>query len=270
MPFLGLLLCTTYYNGSDWRQYEYAFMGATSYYQWEPGFSFLFSTASSADVSFITFLISVKILVYILIIGFIKRYLISTDLMAFALFFASVAIFLFIDNPLRQFISLPFFVVAFVKMAERRSSWFPIMLAGMLFHFSVAIVAILYILRYFSTLQVTLLSIISVFIIMFSPLLVADILNIISPFKLIQNLDWYLRWYLSDIEPNVGGSTILYGVALLIYLNATRCYDPVPKVLRNSGVLYSLWEFLKFTRVGPVEYLPLVSNDCGSLSQQSR
>ena len=77
------------------------------------------------------------------------------------------------------------------------------------------------------------------------------------------NFDWYLRWYLTDVKPNFGGSSVIYLLLIIIYLSFFIKGSNQKNVDVNIGVIY-LWVGLfsvsieELARLNAFLWFPLV------------
>ena len=112
---LGVFLCTTYFNGSDWRQYEIMYneatLGEIQEFKKEKGFYLYMLFFKLFNIDFFNFFIITKsILFYIfyrIILEKSKNFYI-----VFNLFYTLMGLFLFIDAPLRNLIAITIVVYA--------------------------------------------------------------------------------------------------------------------------------------------------------------
>ena len=112
---LGVFLCTTYFNGSDWRQYEIMYneatLGEIQEFKKEKGFYLYMLFFKLFNIDFFNFFIITKsILFYIfyrIILEKSKNFYI-----VFNLFYTLMRLFLFIDAPLRNLIAITIVVYA--------------------------------------------------------------------------------------------------------------------------------------------------------------
>ncbi|WP_164515323.1 EpsG family protein [Flavobacterium ustbae] len=149
---LCFFLCFGYTTGSDWPTYENLYEASTDedksylFLFFEPGFVFYIKLFKSLGIAFFPFLIFTKILVYIVVISSLKFYCPKNTFYLSLLFYISwYAFFLFIDNPLRNFIAIAIFLRSLKYLRERRFIPYLFMtLLAMSFHVSAVIMLILY------------------------------------------------------------------------------------------------------------------------------
>ena len=143
---IAVLLTTTYYNGSDWRTYELAYYGAGEVFassrSWSSTFLWISESAHNLGLSFHAYLIILKITVFLSIVVLCKKAYPQFKLLL-PLFLILTGVNLFIDNTLRQFLALPFFLWAVAHAeGEKYTEAFLLILAGSLFHFSILIAGV--------------------------------------------------------------------------------------------------------------------------------
>lgn len=147
------LITTTYYNGSDWRTYEIIYDNQEqfeTYFLLEPGLGYIFNFFSSIDANFHIALISLKVLVLSLVTWFIFTYS-NRRMIAYCLFILTCGYGLFIDNPLRQMLALPFFLAALIFSENKNPIKFLLaIVCGAIFHLSILIFTPLYLIARFN------------------------------------------------------------------------------------------------------------------------
>lgn len=113
--FILVAICFTYYNGSDWRTYEKVYektdLIKKYYSNWESGFKYLVFLFNNLKISFIYFMIGLKVFVFMILIKFFKKF--SENFWLTMLLYIPVQGYvLFIDNPLRQMIAIGIILMA--------------------------------------------------------------------------------------------------------------------------------------------------------------
>ena len=119
---LGVFLCTSYFNGSDWRQYEIMYneatLGEIQEFKKEKGFYLYMLFFKLFNINFFNFFIITKsVLFYIfyrIILEKSKNFYI-----VFNLFYTLMGLFLFIDAPLRNLIAITIVVYAQKYLEEK-------------------------------------------------------------------------------------------------------------------------------------------------------
>lgn len=135
-----LFLCTTYFNGSDWRTYEqlYDAVGLIDRYQhWGAGLKVIYNVFNIINFNFHEMLIVCKVLVFFICVIYIKKFC-NRPMFAFAIFVMLSGYGIFIDNPLRQMLAIPFFLLSNIFIVKRNLAFFILsLLLGSLFHSSI-------------------------------------------------------------------------------------------------------------------------------------
>ena len=106
---LGLFICTTYFNGSDWRQYELAYEFVTLdgilTTRYEKGYYLYMLLFKSLGINFYTFFIITKLFVFYIFNILIKKYS-KNYYLGLCCFYVSISLYLFIDCPFRNLIAV--------------------------------------------------------------------------------------------------------------------------------------------------------------------
>lgn len=148
---LALFLCFGYTTGSDWRTYE-------KMYEWssvdlanmflfvEPGYLIYTYIFSALNVDFFIFFIFTKLILFYIVIKTSRYYYPSqTFFLSFLFFLSWYGFFLFIDNPMRNFIAVCIFFCSLKFLRGREFCKYLIMtLIAMSFHFSAFIMLLIY------------------------------------------------------------------------------------------------------------------------------
>lgn len=146
---ITFLLTTTYYNGSDWRAYEPIYYDQELFdlnFPWEPGLKYLFSVFSLAGLGFHLSLIVLKATTLIIVTRFIFKHS-QRRVIAYSIFIMTCGYGLYIDNPLRQMMAIPFFLIALNFAYNKELIKFLLSIAaGALFHLSIIVFLPLYVL----------------------------------------------------------------------------------------------------------------------------
>lgn len=106
--FLGIFLCTSYFNGSDWRSYEIMYelarLEEINNFHREKGFYIYMCIFKMLGFSFFEFFIITKFIIYYIF----YRVLIKSPnfYLVLNIFYYQMALFLFIDCPLRNLIAI--------------------------------------------------------------------------------------------------------------------------------------------------------------------
>ena len=119
---LGVFLCTTYFNGSDWRQYEIMYNEATlagiQDFEKEKGFYLYMLLFKLFNIDFFNFFIITKSLLFYIFYRIILEKS-KNFYIVFNLFYTLMGLFLFIDAPLRNLITITFVVYAQKYLEEK-------------------------------------------------------------------------------------------------------------------------------------------------------
>ncbi|WP_185213174.1 EpsG family protein [Sphingobacterium mizutaii] len=159
---VAIFLCFTYMNGSDWRQYELIYNGdyQTGIFSFEPGFMILLKVFNSIGVEFWHFFILVKIICFYLFVKKLYSFLPNNYFTGLALFISFFGLFLFIDCPLRNLISVTIALYSVPYLLERNFKKFLIVaLIASLFHISAIALILLYFVGNFSASKIRLITI---------------------------------------------------------------------------------------------------------------
>ena len=148
---LGIFFCSGYMTGSDWRNYEICYEDATwnalfnpSRYL-EPGYYFYMLLAKSIGLSFWPFFIITKFILYIINVRYIYKYTKEYFPLALSFFLFVFGLYLFIDNPMRNFIANTIYLYAFPLIFKRKFlSYCGLVLLATSFHYSSVILLVFY------------------------------------------------------------------------------------------------------------------------------
>ena len=144
LSFLCFFLCFGYMTGSDWRYYELDYVNVTTtafadqvnelgYYC----YNYLFAIC---NIDFWPFFIFTKIILFILNSYFLIKFSGKGVYFALLSFYSLMAVFEFIDNPMRNLIAGTIFMYGFKYVLERRLLAFTIIcIIASLFHKSIIV-----------------------------------------------------------------------------------------------------------------------------------
>ena len=134
---LGIFLCTSYFNGSDWRQYEVMYKLATfedisSFYA-EKGFYIYMCIFKTLGFTFFEFFIVTKFIIYYI---FYKILIKSSNFyLVLNIFYYQMALFLFVDCPLRNLIAIGLVLLGIEYLKKRKKkSFFSYVILATTFH----------------------------------------------------------------------------------------------------------------------------------------
>lgn len=144
----AIIFCGGYMTGSDWIGYELLYDEASitnlKFYSKEKGFYLLMLIFKTIGLGFFPFLIICKFFVFYVLKNFILKHFKSFYL-PFAIFLASDALFLFVDNPLRFMIAFGFVIISLKYLLDRKFIVYSfIIIIATTFHISSIIMLILY------------------------------------------------------------------------------------------------------------------------------
>ncbi|MCI6381279.1 MAG: EpsG family protein [Fusobacterium mortiferum] len=134
---LGIFLCTSYFNGSDWRQYEVMYKLATfedisSFYA-EKGFYIYMCIFKTLGFTFFEFFIVTKFIIYYI---FYKILIKSSNFyLVLNIFYYQMALFLFVDCPLRNLIAIGLVLLGIEYLKKgRKKVFFSYVILATTFH----------------------------------------------------------------------------------------------------------------------------------------
>lgn len=212
------LICSTYYNGSDWRGYEPVYNSIESgRSNWNFSIYLIFSFFQGIGMSFHAMLLTCKLLVAFSVYRFIRKYSPAPQF-AFSVFILLGGYYLFIDNPFRQMLAIPFVLWFFSSLMER--NWIQMVLSliiGTSFHSSVLLLSPLIILR--STMQKNSTAILFLIVIFLIMTITDNWLLYSSQFLAgIPEIGYYARHYMFEADSRIiSGSSLIYLVIMIIY-----------------------------------------------------
>lgn len=146
---VGLFLCFGYMTGSDWRAYELAYglllIKESPPHSTDPGFLLLMLPFTLSGVEFWHFFIVAKVVLYLIFCYYIRRFAAHDFYYAFAIFYGYIAVFLFIDNPMRNLIASAVYLFALKHIREREwLKYLFVCFVAVLFHKSALLLIPLY------------------------------------------------------------------------------------------------------------------------------
>lgn len=132
---VGIFLCTSYFNGSDWRQYEPMYNAANwnsiMHFYAEKGFYIYMLLFKTLGFEFFQFFVITKFIVYYIFYKKICEYE-CNRYFVLSLFYVFIGLYLFIDCPFRNLIGISIIYVALSKLEKNKNIEFIILvlLAG--------------------------------------------------------------------------------------------------------------------------------------------
>lgn len=241
--FILIIVCFTYYNGSDWRVYEKVYENSNlirvNYSHWESGFKYLIFLFNNLGVSFIFFMIGLKVMTFLIIIKFFRKFS-KNFWMSMLLYVPIQGYVLFIDNPLRQMVGVAIMLLASLYSRQKIVYIIFIIIAAQ-FHksaviFLVPLLLSKYIYKKLFNYSFMLKVYIFLYLIVFIP---KDIyITFGNLFKNIFIIDFYIRHYIDKLSDIRLSKTLFVTLVYLgIYL-----YNLVKKNVEES-CKYSLLFF---------------------------
>lgn len=149
---VGVFLCSGYMTGSDWMFYEVAYnFSATDDYwllflNFEPAITLLFRLFSSIRVDYWVMVIPLKFLAYYITINTMRRFIKGNSfILALLIYYCMYGLFMYIDNPLRNMISVAVALYSTKYVINRKFGKLLLFtVLAMCFHFSAVIMLLVY------------------------------------------------------------------------------------------------------------------------------
>lgn len=118
---IAVFLCFGYMTGSDWRQYEldYEVIGANEKVRYESGFVIFCKIFFHLGFDYWGFAILAKLLVFVITAYLLKKTC-KHFWLSMGLFLSIIAYYMFIDNPLRNFIAASLFWLSVLLLNDRK------------------------------------------------------------------------------------------------------------------------------------------------------
>lgn len=120
---LGIFLCTTYFNGTDWRAYElmykYASFNEIGSFRAEKGFYLYMLLFKTLGFDFWHFFIITKLGCYCVILKKLREYL-SNIFLGLLILYSYNLLYLFIDCPFRNLIAISIFLYSEKYLIEKK------------------------------------------------------------------------------------------------------------------------------------------------------
>lgn len=244
---LGIFFCSGYMTGSDWRNYEICYEDATwnalfnpSRYL-EPGYYFYMLLAKSIGLSFWPFFIITKFILYIINVRYIYKYTKEYFPLALSFFLFVFGLYLFIDNPMRNFIANTIYLYAFPLIFKRKFlSYCGLVLLATSFHYSSVILLVFYGMSHkISTKNIVFAYICVNVLFVFDASLFIDFLLKLGIFE--QKLHFY---FLMENEAGTGTTLsfrLIFFIIIFCFLIRYREYiekRPYGVILFNGAILY--------------------------------
>ena len=145
---IAVFLCFGYMTGTDWYNYETYYnhtnIAEAALKNRESGYLTIQKIFSRVGVDFWVFHIAVKLLVFIALIYFVKKF--NVNVFLFLAFFIPFAgLYLFIDCPFRNLIAFGFSLIALSKLFDNKHiSFIAFTMLALLFHISSSFLILIY------------------------------------------------------------------------------------------------------------------------------
>lgn len=143
---LCIFFCFSYFNGSDWRNYEryYNIYDLSTYllYPFEKGYTLYSGIYKYLGIEFFNYFILTKILCFCSFFFLIKKYSLNIYF-SLLIFFTQLGLYLFIDCPLRTLISINIFFIGINYIGKKDYLYIIFVTTSFFFHQSVAIFFVL-------------------------------------------------------------------------------------------------------------------------------
>lgn len=192
----AVFLCTTYFNGSDWRHYElmYEQISYNNFYKsyGEFGYKIMTLILKSVGLNFWHFFIIIKMCCFYIFIREIKR-ISENNFISLLLFYNYIAIYLFIDCPLRNLIAISIFLFSQKYLEKQKYLKFLFLfLLAFMFHKSAIIMLICPFLQKFNKIdrKTLIFLMIIVYILLMTPEIIVKISSFF-PFGIEEKLATY-------------------------------------------------------------------------------
>ena len=224
---MAFFLCFGYMCGSDWRTYEpfYNEIDLSHLFEnnrTEPGYYLYMLPWRFLDVSFWSYFIITKLLIFISISYIIRKYADDIQYLTWFVFLPQAGFFTFIDNPMRNAIAAAIFFISVKYIIKRNFKKYLICcLLASSFHATALVLPPLYFIlyRHIST-KAYIITFLIVFVFFGIPGLFENILiNVggINPF-ILNKLTWYLMGDSPDSVSKVFSLGMLLQVVIYFFL----------------------------------------------------
>jgi hypothetical protein len=246
LAIIAFIICFGYTTGSDWRQYERVYNYNINHEVFEYGYMLVQNFFRYIGVSFWNFHIGVKLIVFCLLIRFIRLF--EVNIFLFLLFFLpDIGYYLFIDCPFRNLIALGISFLSIEKLMEKKNiQYFLLVFFAMSFHTSALIMVPIFFIKKMHVKPIILL-----ILVLLSYTLAFQIEFLLSSIylplsKIYPTVDKRLLLYFLDkdfIENrfNIGSIFYLFTFALLlIYRNRIAILAGKKKYIQTLSFLFLL------------------------------
>lgn len=236
-----LFLTTSYFNGSDWRQYEYMF-NYMKFDNREYGYILLNYFFKEFSKNFWIFFINMKILVAIIYYTVEKRFLNLNSILILNILYYPYLLFMFIDCPFRNLIAASLYIYStkYIIKKDFFKFIFFILLAGS-FHQSAFILILTYFFN-FSKIKrgFLILGYVIIFILSVNNKLLIKIISIFPIYK-----DKIISYFVKGNQYSMSNKLISLGdierilLLILILLNKNKiCKNKYGQFLYTNSIIY--------------------------------
>ena len=235
--YIGVIICMGYMTGSDWRSYEAYYLNDT-FPDYETSFILLTKIAQVLEIDFWVFLITIKITVYAILIKTLRKYDINLALFLF-IFLSEMGLYLFVDNPLRNFIAFGIFLFALEPLFKRQFIKYSlIVLFASTFHVSALIALPIF---FIATLRFNATIVLATFVILlalsyFGDQVLTLVSNILSASGNERYSSYTNEYYLSS-NINFGLLHRIFFLSLIVYFYPKFQNDLQSKIIFNLALI---------------------------------
>lgn len=242
---MALFLCASYFNGSDWRQYElyYNLITFENFKEiyFEKGYVLYNLIFKYLKIDFFEMFIFTKIIIILIFKKIIFKYS-ENKYLTMGLFFSFMGIFLFIDCPFRNLIAIGIVLYAQKYLTKSKIKYILFIIMASLFHNS-AIIFILLIIKLRKTFkkEILFIIIILIFIFLSNDILLSKLLSYM-PFYDTRIIHYLGSKYDEGKIISVGSLEKILIIFLLLVTKKT-------KIINKKIIYYSIIYFLLY-RIG--------------------
>ena len=237
--FIGIIICMGYMTGSDWRLYESYYIN-DAFPNYETSFILLTELAQRLKIDFWIYLITIKIAVYIILLRTLRKYNINVALFLF-IYLSEMGLYLFVDNPLRNFIAFGIFLFALEPLFKRNFiRYFLIIFLASTFHITALIAIPIY---FISNMRFNSTAVLGVFIALLSLSYFGDqiltlISNILSAFGNVNaRYSSYSDEYYLSSNINFGLIHRLFFLFLILHFYPNFRNNQITRIIFNLALL---------------------------------
>ncbi|NOH91641.1 EpsG family protein [Vibrio sp. AIC-3] len=245
---LMIFFCTTYFNGSDWRIYELLYNDESlfnSYQHWGIGTELVFSTFRIFGFNFHEMLILVKFFVFSVCFWYANKYS-KTPVFTFSIFLMLSGYGIFIDNPFRQMLAIPFFLISNIFIIRRSFLGFALCLwLGSFLHTSILLFLPIYFLSMIRLNNKYLIFlIITSYLMSLSDSILYTVVDSLG--KFVPIISFYARHYLEGEGRFFNISTLIYlSVVFIVYYKSDKVnFSSISRESSTSDNLNTIYFFL--------------------------